>query len=140
MKSSNLFYGKYLKPFRLSLRNRSTSAKAALLNILESRDLKGRNFKRHYSIHKYIVDFYYPSKKLIIELDKAPHNGYHINHPGRDQALQHIDYISIPATPPSKGGENIISPDLALIIRLHFLILYVFKFQIPYFEVFSSGV
>jgi len=29
-----------------------------------------------------------------------------INHPGRDQFLQHIDYHSTPATPPSKGGET----------------------------------
>jgi hypothetical protein len=29
-----------------------------------------------------------------------------INHPGRNIALQCIDYICIAATPPSKGGET----------------------------------
>jgi hypothetical protein len=29
-----------------------------------------------------------------------------VNHPGRNIALQCIDYICIAATPPSKGGET----------------------------------
>jgi len=29
-----------------------------------------------------------------------------INHPGRKLTLQHINYICIAATPPSKGGET----------------------------------
>ena len=109
MKKINLFNRKSLKSFRSSLRNRSSSAEAALWNILKSRNLDGRKFRRQYSIGNYIVDFCCPSEKLIIELDGAPHGEYHINHPGRDQSLQYIYYLSTPATPPSKGGENIIA-------------------------------
>jgi very-short-patch-repair endonuclease len=77
MKNINLFNRKGLISFRSSLRNRSTSAEAALWNILKSRNLDGRKFRRQYSIDNYIVDFCCPSEKLIIELDGAPHGEYH---------------------------------------------------------------
>jgi len=76
MKPNNLFNRKDLKSFRSSFRNRSTSAEAALWNILKSRKLDGRKFRRQYSIDKYIVDFCCPSEKLVIELDGAPHGEY----------------------------------------------------------------
>jgi very-short-patch-repair endonuclease len=77
MNNINFFNRKGLKIFRSSLRNRSTSAEAALWNILKSRNLDGRKFRRQYSIGCYIVDFCCPSEKLIIELDGAPHGEYH---------------------------------------------------------------
>jgi very-short-patch-repair endonuclease len=77
MKNINLFNRKGLISLRSSLRNRSTSAEAALWNILKSRNLDGIKFRRQYSIDNYIVDFCCPSKKLIIELDGALHGEYH---------------------------------------------------------------
>ena len=77
MKNKNLFNRKGLKSFRSSLRNRSTSAEAALWDILKSKNLDGRKFRRQYSIGNYIVDFCCPSEKLIIELDGDPHGEYH---------------------------------------------------------------
>jgi len=62
MLSKNLFNRKKLKSFRLTLRKKSTSAKAALWDILKSRKLDGRKLSRQYSIDKYIVDFCCPSK------------------------------------------------------------------------------
>jgi len=77
MINKNLFNKKGLKSFRSSLRNRSTSAEAALWNILKSKNLDGKKFRRQYSIGNYIVDFCCPSEKLIIELDGDPHGEYH---------------------------------------------------------------
>ena len=77
MNNKNHFNRKGLKSFRSSLRNRSTSAEAALWNILKSKNLDGRKFRRQFSIDNYIVDFCCPSEKLIIELDGAPHGEYH---------------------------------------------------------------
>jgi len=77
MKNNNLFNRKSLKLFRSSLRNRSTSAEVALWNILKSRNLDGRKFRRQHSIGNYIVDFCSPSEKLVIELDGNPHGEYH---------------------------------------------------------------
>jgi very-short-patch-repair endonuclease len=77
MKSNIVFNRKSLKSFRSSLRNKSTSAEAALWEMLKSRKLEGRKFRRQYSIGNYIVDFCCPSEKLVIELDGAPHGEYH---------------------------------------------------------------
>ena len=77
MKDKNLFDIKGLNSFRSSLRNRSTSAEAAFWNILKSKNIDGRKFRRQYSIGSYIVDFCCPSEKLIIELDGDPHGEYH---------------------------------------------------------------
>jgi very-short-patch-repair endonuclease len=43
----------------------STSAEAVLWDILKSKNLDGRKFRRQYSIGSYIVDFCCPSEKLI---------------------------------------------------------------------------
>ncbi len=76
MDNNHIFNRKDLKPVRSHLRNRSTPAESVLWNILKSRNLKGRKFIRQYSIDKYIVDFYCPSEKLVIELDGDPHGDY----------------------------------------------------------------
>jgi very-short-patch-repair endonuclease len=77
MEDKNIFNRKDLKSFRASLRNRSTSAEAALWEMLKSKKLDGRKFRRQYSIGSYIVDFCCPSEKLIIELDGDPHGEYY---------------------------------------------------------------
>jgi very-short-patch-repair endonuclease len=64
----------YLKGKRLDLRNNLTPAEAALWNALKNSQFKNRKFRRQHSIGKYIVDFYCPAEKLIIELDGAIHN------------------------------------------------------------------
>ena len=73
MDSNHLFNRISLKPLRSFLRKNSTSAEAVLWNKLKSKNLDGRKFRRQHSIGKYIVDFYCPSEKLIIELDGDPH-------------------------------------------------------------------
>ena len=73
MDNKHLFNRKSLKPLRSYLRNKSTSAESVLWNQLKSKNLEGRKFRRQQSIGNYIVDFYCPSEKLIIELDGDPH-------------------------------------------------------------------
>ncbi len=65
----------YLKKYRKDLRNNLTSAEASLWTSLKSSQLKGRKFRRQHSIENFIVDFYCPSEKLIVELDGNQH--YH---------------------------------------------------------------
>jgi very-short-patch-repair endonuclease len=76
MKNNIIFNRKYLKFYRKSLRNRSTSAEVELWSILKSKQLDGRKFRRQHSIGKYIVDFCCPSEKIIVELDGDPHGDY----------------------------------------------------------------
>jgi very-short-patch-repair endonuclease len=58
---------------RKELRRRQTCAEKVLWLSLRNCQLEGRKFRRQESIGKYIVDFYCPSERLIIELDGADH-------------------------------------------------------------------
>ena len=42
-------------------------------SALKSRQLVGKKFRRQVSIGRYIVDFYCPEARLVIELDGASH-------------------------------------------------------------------
>jgi very-short-patch-repair endonuclease len=97
MENKHLFNRKGLKPFRSSLRTRSTSAEAVLWNMLKSKNLDGKKFRRQYSIGSYIVDFCCPSEKLIIELDGAPHGEYHRiqKDENRDKYIESLGFIVI---------------------------------------------
>ncbi len=63
-----------LKERRRQLRNNGTSAEATLWTLLSRKQLEGRKFRRQHSIKNYIVDFYCPSEKLIIEVDGDVHS------------------------------------------------------------------
>ena len=63
----------YLKDRTKDLRNNLTPAEAKLWTLLKNGALNGRKFRRQHSIQNYIVDFYCPSEKLIIELDGQGH-------------------------------------------------------------------
>lgn len=68
-KLSNL---KREKPLRKKLRSSATTQEIILWSRLRKKQL-GYKFRRQSSIGKYIVDFYCPQKKLIIELDGWQH-------------------------------------------------------------------
>jgi len=64
---------KVLKTHRKELRNNATSAEATLWSLIKNKKLKGRKFRRQHSLDNYIVDFYCPAEKLVIELDGENH-------------------------------------------------------------------
>ncbi|MEG9327288.1 endonuclease domain-containing protein [Salinimicrobium catena] len=66
---------KSLELYRKKLRNHSTPEEAFLWKYLQQKKLEGRKFRRQHSILNFIVDFYCPEEKLIIELDGQ----YHMN-------------------------------------------------------------
>ena len=63
-----IFNRKSLKPRRQDLRNNPTQAEAFLWGFLKHSQLEDKKFRRQASIGSYIVDFYCPSEKLVIEL------------------------------------------------------------------------
>ena len=73
MEDKHLFNRKEIKAFRSRLRNNGTSAEAALWNLLKSKQLCGKKFRRQYSIGRYIADFCCPSEKIIVEVDGSYH-------------------------------------------------------------------
>jgi very-short-patch-repair endonuclease len=60
------------KPLRKKLRNQSTEEETILWAQLKNTQL-GAKFRRQTGLGKYIVDFYCPSHKLVIELDGSQH-------------------------------------------------------------------
>jgi very-short-patch-repair endonuclease len=63
------FNRKNLKDRRKKLRNNPTQAEAFLWGYLKNSQLEGGKFRRQSSIKNFIVDFYCPEEKLVIELD-----------------------------------------------------------------------
>ena len=63
-----------LKSVRRSLRARLTPAEARVWAQLQGGQIAGRKFRRQHSIGPYIVDFYCPGERLVIELDGAAHD------------------------------------------------------------------
>lgn len=74
-----IYNKKYLEQKRKELRNKSTAAEIILWNHLKKRQLNGRKFRRQHSISDYIVDFYCPEERLVIELDGDFHFDEEIN-------------------------------------------------------------
>lgn len=64
---------KPLKEYRRALRNEGTPEEAMLWKALRNSQLEGKKFRRQHSIGNYIVDFYCPSEKIVVELDGQPH-------------------------------------------------------------------
>ena len=66
-------YNKKLKQLSQELRSKMTDAEIALWEKLRRKQLHGRQFYRQKPILDYIVDFYCPSARLVIELDGGQH-------------------------------------------------------------------
>ena len=87
--SEKLNNHKYLKEFRKELRNNPTKAESQLWKALQKNRLEGRKFRRQHSIGNYIVDFYCPKEKLIVELDGQ----YHANPIIKEYDLHRTKYL-----------------------------------------------
>ena len=64
-----------LKDFSRELRTHMTDAEKALWIKLRRKQLKGHQFYRQKIIGDYIVDFYCPGARLVIEVDGGQHYG-----------------------------------------------------------------
>jgi len=68
-----ILYNPKLKKLARDLRKNMTDAERLLWSKIRGQQLKGRQFYRQKPIGNYVVDFYCPSAKLIIELDGGQH-------------------------------------------------------------------
>jgi very-short-patch-repair endonuclease len=68
-----LFYNKVLKDYARSLRKNMTDAERLLWSRIRRKQLKSYQFYRQKILGNYIVDFYCPRTRLIIELDGGQH-------------------------------------------------------------------
>ncbi len=70
------------------MRSNPTPAEAKLWKILRKRQVLNTRFRRQHPIDPYIVDFYAPLHKLVIEVD----GGHHVNLHEYDQ--NRTDYLN----------------------------------------------
>jgi len=74
MYSEKIFTSPLLKGRRRELRRNMTKAEVMLWLELKEKKLCGHKFRRQHSIGIYLVDFYCPKLKLVIEIDDLTHS------------------------------------------------------------------
>ncbi len=70
-----IFYNPKLKQLARNLRNNSTLSEVLFWNEVKTSQILGYQFFRQKAIGNFIVDFYCPKLKLVIEIDDDSH-GY----------------------------------------------------------------
>jgi very-short-patch-repair endonuclease len=74
------------------LRQNLTPAETMLWEALKNRQLKGWKFRVQHPGESFIVDFYCPQHRLVIELDGAVHNQQADYDAARTERLHHLGY------------------------------------------------
>lgn len=70
---TQIFNQSQFKAIRQKLRNESPRAEYILWQKLRRRQVRGLKFHRQYGICNYVVDFYCPEIKFVIEVDGDTH-------------------------------------------------------------------
>ncbi|MCG8608582.1 endonuclease domain-containing protein [bacterium] len=68
-----LYYNKKLKSHARQLRKNMTDSETLLWSKIRRKQVRGVQFYRQKSLGNYIVDFYCPKAKLVIEVDGGQH-------------------------------------------------------------------
>jgi very-short-patch-repair endonuclease len=74
------------------MRAEPTPAEALLWKKIRKRQLGSFKFRCQHIIHTYIVDFYCPEVRLVVEIDGPVHNGQSEYDRGRDEILLELNY------------------------------------------------
>jgi len=74
------------------LRKHQTPAETRLWNALSRRQLAGLKFRRQHPVGQFIVDFYCPAYKLVIEVDGDIHTYQKAYDNARTEQLQSFGY------------------------------------------------
>jgi len=70
---TKLYNQKKQTPLRKILRENMPKAEILLWGKLKNKQLLGFNFRRQFSIGRYVIDFYCPQLRLAIEIDGETH-------------------------------------------------------------------
>lgn len=81
---------KALKPAARDMRKNPTHAERVLWRELRGRRLNGLRFRRQHTFGPYIVDFYCPAARLVVEVDGPVHQGTKEYDASRDDALRSL--------------------------------------------------
>src|SRR5271170_6039218 len=75
-----------------ALRNEMTEAERSLWQILRSRQIEGRKFRRQVPFGRYIADFVCHQARLIIEVDGGQHDASSLQEVERSRFLKTQGY------------------------------------------------
>lgn len=81
-------YDLQLRTCAKTLRNTATPEEKKLWKYLRRKSIKGIKFRRQHIINGYIVDFYAPEIKLVVEIDGGNHKKNRIYDKLRGKALR----------------------------------------------------
>ena len=82
-------FDRKLKPLSRNLRSNMTDAEQLIWSKIRRKQIKDVQFYRQKNIGHYIVDFYCPKGKLVIEID----GGQHYEKEGMDKDRKRDDYL-----------------------------------------------
>jgi very-short-patch-repair endonuclease len=68
-------------------RQEPTRAEDVLWAAVRGQQIRGLPFRRQHPVHRFVLDFYCPRKKLCIELDGSIHAGREADDQARTEAL-----------------------------------------------------
>ena len=74
------------------LRQELTPAESILWQALRGRQLEGLKFRCQHTVGRFIVDFYCPSVKLVIEVDGGIHDQQQVYDQARTEKLEAFGY------------------------------------------------
>ena len=74
------------------LRQELTPAESILWQALRGRQIEGLKFRCQHPVGRFIVDFYCPSVKLVIEVDGGIHNQQQVYDQARTEKLEAFGY------------------------------------------------
>jgi very-short-patch-repair endonuclease len=77
------------------MRSAPTEAERELWKFLRKKQIDGFRFRRQHIIHTFIVDFYCPTARLVIEGDGDIHLGQAAYDAERETLLRDLGYIVI---------------------------------------------
>ena len=74
------------------LRRNMTPAEQKLWDALKGKQLDGLKFRAQHPVGPFILDFWCPARKLVVELDGGSHEGREAEDEARTQRLQDYGY------------------------------------------------
>lgn len=91
MRGRFLPYDPWLKEIARKLRNTMTVAEIMLWQRLKGKQMRGYDFHRQKPIDHYVVDFFCPRLKLVLEIDGISHEGKLEQDEKRQKDLEEYD-------------------------------------------------
>ena len=77
-----------------AMRRQPTRAEDVLWGALQKKQVAGLKFRRQHPVGRFVLDFYCPSHKLVVEVDGGVHDAQQDRDAARTEALEAHGYAS----------------------------------------------